>query len=128
MRKRDALKLEPGDYVWIKRKNRDPYERRQPVELKVEHVEECDSKVCVYVEERPGVAFQHIVLEVHRFHVVRFEYPNFVAPAKVIKWNVSLREAREHCKRDDTHSHRGNIPGPGDWFDGYTEFDRGLFE
>lgn len=33
--------------------------------------------------------------------------------SKLIKSGVSLQEAQEHCRREDTHKE-------GDWFDGYT--------
>lgn len=34
-------------------------------------------------------------------------------PSKEIKKNLTLKEAQEHCSREDTH-------GEG-WFDGYSE-------
>ena len=128
MRAREALRLQPGEFVWVKRQYRDPYERRQPVELEVERVVRGDNgSVFIWVKERPGVAFRHTDLEIHRFHIVRFEFPNFTKPAYVFAANVTLREAREHCSRPDTHSTEGKgirDLGPGDWFDGYTEATR----
>ena len=44
----------------------------------------------------------------YRIVRMRFNKPN-----KVIKRGLTLEEAQEHCRREDTH-------GPG-WFDGYEE-------
>ena len=44
------------------------------------------------------------------YRIVRMR---FKGPNKVIKRGLTLEEAQEHCRREDTH-------GPG-WFDGYEE-------
>ena len=48
-----------------------------------------------------------------RYKIVRFV---FNGGRRVVKRGLTLEEAQEHCKREDTH---GN-----GWFDGYEEDDR----
>ena len=49
-----------------------------------------------------------------RYNIVRF-YQNGKINQRIIKRNVTLAEAQEHCKKESTH-------GPG-WFDGYREIN-----
>ena len=46
------------------------------------------------------------------YKIVRLKAHSY-EPTEVIRTGLTLEEAQEHCKRDDTH-------GPG-WFDGYEE-------
>ena len=50
-----------------------------------------------------------------KYTIYRF-YAKEGKNAKVIKTGVSLKEAREHCNREDTHK-------VGKWFDGYQRED-----
>lgn len=47
-------------------------------------------------------------MKTKKYKVIRF---SMNAPNKVIKKGLTLKEAQEHCRREDTH-------GEG-WFDGY---------
>lgn len=47
------------------------------------------------------------------YKIVRIYRPDLDRPSRVVKRGLSLAEAQEHCRRDDTH-------GDG-WFDGYEE-------
>jgi hypothetical protein len=49
------------------------------------------------------------------YKIVRF-YANLSNPnhGKIIKTGLTLKEAQEHCHREDTQK-------PGVWFDGYTK-------
>ncbi len=47
-------------------------------------------------------------MKTEKYKVIRF---SMNAPSKVIKKGLTLKEAQEHCRREDTH-------GEG-WFDGY---------
>lgn len=51
-----------------------------------------------------------------RYEILRFR---FKGETTVIKRNVTLEEAQEHCRREDTH-------GEG-WFDGYREIKLNYF-
>lgn len=48
------------------------------------------------------------------YAIVRFEFPNFFEPTKVIKRGVTLQQAQDHCSREDTRKE-------GKWFDGYKK-------
>lgn len=50
-----------------------------------------------------------------KYMIVRF-FAKEGKKSKVMKKGLSLKEAREHCQREDTHK-------VGVWFDGYTEQD-----
>lgn len=48
------------------------------------------------------------------YKIVRFEFAKvFDEPPKTIKTGLTLKQAQNHCKRDDT---KGK-----EWFDGYTK-------
>ncbi len=47
------------------------------------------------------------------YRIIRFR---FNGNPRTIRSNVTLSEAQNHCKRDDTSSHS---TGNGAWFDGY---------
>jgi hypothetical protein len=55
-----------------------------------------------------------------RYKIIRHhwneEHPDHL---RTIKTGLTLEQAREHCRRDDTHSK--NPDGTVQWFDGYTE-------
>ena len=46
------------------------------------------------------------------YKVIRF-YKDFDRQSKVILTGLTLEEAQDHCRREDTHGE--------DWFDGYEE-------
>ena len=46
------------------------------------------------------------------YNIVRF-YSKEGKPSKIVKRGVTLKEAQEHCQRDDTRK-------AGVWFDGYN--------
>ena len=46
------------------------------------------------------------------YKIIRF-YQNSDIPQEIIKTGLTLHQAQEYCKREDTH-------GDG-WFDGYAE-------
>ena len=48
------------------------------------------------------------------YRIVRFKYPDFIKPVKVVKTGLTLEEAQAHCRREDTHEEYA-------WFDGYEE-------
>lgn len=48
-----------------------------------------------------------------RYSIVRLYRPDLDRPARIIKRGLTLQEAQEHCRREDTR-------GDG-WFDGYEE-------
>ena len=50
-----------------------------------------------------------------KYMIVRF-FSKEGKASKIIQKGLSLEEAQEHCKREDTHK-------AGIWFDGYTEQD-----
>ena len=47
------------------------------------------------------------------YRIYRF-YNDYKLLAVLVKDNVTLEEAQEHCRREDTHVE-------GEWFDGYSE-------
>lgn len=51
------------------------------------------------------------VQEGKRYKIIRFRQDG--EDREVVKWGLTLEEAQEHCRREDTH-------GDG-WFDGYEE-------
>jgi|LakMenEpi03Aug12_release.lakeMendotaPanAssembly.Ray.scaffolds.fasta_scaffold1420085_2 hypothetical protein len=53
-----------------------------------------------------------IPVDTDTYKVVRF-YKDISRANKVILTGLTLQDAKEHCKRDDTHSD--------DWFDGYEK-------
>ncbi len=46
-----------------------------------------------------------------KYKIVRF-YADMKKPSETIKTGLTLEQAQEHCKREDTHKE-------GVWFDGY---------
>ena len=49
------------------------------------------------------------------YRIIRFRFND---RPRVIRENLTLAEAQEHCSREDTSSHS---TGPKAWFDGYEE-------
>lgn len=49
-----------------------------------------------------------------RYRIVRFEFPDFINPVKVVKTGLTLEEAQKHCSDPNTHVKLK-------WFDGYEE-------
>jgi hypothetical protein len=49
------------------------------------------------------------------YKIVRFKFQN---PSRVVARGLTLKEAQEHCRRNDTHKYdkKGDLL----WFDGYT--------
>ncbi len=47
-----------------------------------------------------------------RYNIVRYHYDG---DPEVIRQGVTLQQAQEHCRREDTHDVAAG------WFDGYTE-------
>jgi hypothetical protein len=45
-------------------------------------------------------------------------YTNINKPSKIIKTGLTLQQAKEYCKREDSHK-------LGKWFDGYEEENYG---
>jgi hypothetical protein len=52
-------------------------------------------------------------------YMIRRLYVDDDRPVETIKTGLSLDEAREHCKRDDTRG--GSLEDGSAWFDGYEE-------
>jgi hypothetical protein len=52
-----------------------------------------------------------------RFH--RDKPDGTIGPRPVIRRGLTLKQAQEHCSREDTH--KVNQDGTVVWFDGYTE-------
>lgn len=50
------------------------------------------------------------------YKIVRF---SFKKDSEVIKMGLTLKDAQEHCSRENTHEK--DIDGNVLWFDGYTE-------
>lgn len=48
-----------------------------------------------------------------KYYIVRIYSPDQNKPSKIIKRGLTLKEAQEWCRRDDTHK-------AGKWFDGYN--------
>jgi hypothetical protein len=71
-----------------------------------EHADDCQCGQC------PPKPYTSPESEPRIYRIIRFREN---CRARTVRNNVTLTEAREHCRREDTHGIRAGVR----WFDGY---------